>query len=376
MSFFLFYFLILAIAGIMLLKERANQRNEDRGIVDINNVVNFMEEFQDDEKTIDDKPLKVEIKEGQVDVNKIIEYKGKNIKKFEFRPYNFETFIGQREAKERVKIAIKKIERGLRGHIFIDGRQGTGKTTFINILAKMLKAKLISRVGKQVDADELTNIINEITTCPEKNVVFFCDEMDSMDKKVIKMLNPLIEEFLISGKKVKPFVFCGASIQKSTLLKHNPDTMDRIQSHLKFERYNTEELEKIISQYTVQLFPTEKLTEKDIRIISQNCKYTPRIAIALAEELIIVKDIKKVLSNWKIIKNGLTEIDIRILRVLNKLKRPIGSNALAQRCKLTELEYVREYEGFLCEEGYVLRVPSRIIGENGKKFLKELKKEV
>ncbi len=335
-------------------------------------------EVTDKEETVpiqtnETEPLKVEIKEGQIDVNKITEYKGEEIKKFEFRPYDFKTFIGQSEAKERAKIAIKKIDRGLRGHIFIDGRQGTGKTTFINILAKMLNARLITRVGKQIETDELTNIINEINTCPEKNVLFFCDEMDSMDKKVIKMLNPIIEEFSISGKKIKPFIFCGASIQKSTLLKNNPDTMDRIQIHLKFERYAVEELKQIINQYISQLFPDEKISKEDIDLVARNSKFTPRLAISLIEELLIVKNPLQVFKNWKIVKDGLTEIDVRILQVLSKLTRPIGSNALSQRCKLTELEYAREIEPFLCEEGYILRVPSRIISEKGNEFLKGLK---
>jgi len=319
--------------------------------------------------------LNVVIQDSQIDISRIKEYKGQSIKKFEFRPYDFNTFIGQQEAKERTKIAIRKIQRGLRGHIFIDGRQGVGKTTFVNILAKMLNAHLITRVGRQIDPDELTNIINEINTCPEQNVIFFLDEMDSTDRKVIKILNPVIEEFTISGKKIKPFIFCGASIQKSILLHNNPDTMDRIQIHLKFERYTIEELKQIIKQYINQLFPEEIISEENIDIIARNSKFTPRIAISLAEELVIVENISKVLHNWKIVKNGLTELDIRVLQTLSELKRPIGANALAQRCKLTELEYSREIEPFLCEEGYILRMPSRILGEKGLQILKELKDE-
>lgn len=323
-------------------------------------------------------PLKVEIKEGQIDPNKIKDYTGHTIKSYEFRPYDFKTFIGQKEAKERINIAIKKVEKGLRGHIFIDGRQGVGKTSFVKIIANMLNARLIVRVGKQVDPEELTNIINEINSCPEDKVVFFCDEMDSMDKKTIKMLNPIIEEFMISDKKIKPFIFCGASIQKSTLLKNNPDTMDRIQIHLKFERYTIEELTCIINQYVKYLFPDEILSENDVKHISMNCKFTPRIAIALAEELIIVKNLNQVLKNWKIVINGLTDIDVRVLKMLVEIKRPIGANALAQRCKLTELEYLREIEPFLCEEGYILRVPSRLISDKGRKLLEILngKKEI
>jgi len=366
-------FIILVVALAIIKAKREMQISLGEGRISISSITDGEEEIE--EENMETKPLKVEIKEGQIDVNKIKEYEGETIKKFEFRPYDFNTFIGQSEAKERAKIAIQKINKGLRGHIFVDGRQGVGKTTFINILAKMLNARLITRVGKQIEPDELTNIINEINTCPEKNVLFFCDEMDSCDRKVVKMLNPIIEQFEISGKKIKPFIFCGASIQKSTLLRYNPDTMDRIQIHLKFERYTIDELKEIIRQYIKQLFPEENISEENIGIIAHNCKYTPRIAISLAEELVVIGDINKVLKNWKIIKSGLTELDIRVLQVLSELTRPIGANALSQRCKLTELEYTREIEPFLCEEGYILRVPSRIISEKGKRFLKEIKNE-
>ena len=366
-------FIILVVALAIIKAKREMQVSLGEGRISISSITDGEEEIE--EENMETKPLKVEIKEGQIDVNKIKEYEGETIKKFEFRPYDFNTFIGQSEAKERAKIAIQKINKGLRGHIFVDGRQGVGKTTFINILAKMLNARLITRVGKQIEPDELTNIINEINTCPEKNVLFFCDEMDSCDRKVVKMLNPIIEQFEISGKKIKPFIFCGASIQKSTLLRYNPDTMDRIQIHLKFERYTIDELKEIIRQYIKQLFPEENISEENIGIIAHNCKYTPRIAISLAEELVVIGDINKVLKNWKIIKSGLTELDIRVLQVLSELTRPIGANALSQRCKLTELEYTREIEPFLCEEGYILRVPSRIISEKGKRFLKEIKNE-
>ena len=321
-----------------------------------------------------EEPLKVEIKNSQLDTSRIIEYKGEEVKKFEFRPEKWEQFIGQTEGKNRAKTIIKKAKRGIRCHFLVDGIKGHGKTTFVELLAKSLNAKLIERVGKQIDEDSLLEVINEINTSTEKYVVFFLDEIETTDWKVIKILNPIIEQFKISGKKIKPFIFVGATINKHVLIKNNPDTLDRIPAHIKFARYTAEDIEKIIRQYKEQLYPDEKVSDKVFKTIATNAKFNPRTAIfALLEDFIVEQDIGKVLKNAKIIKNGLNEIDIEILRVLSQSTRAMGANALAMRVKLSQKEYITEFEPFLVEYGYINRVPSRVITPKGKQLLEELK---
>jgi Holliday junction resolvasome RuvABC ATP-dependent DNA helicase subunit len=320
-------------------------------------------------------PLKVEIKNAQLDASKIVEYKGEEVKKFEFRPQTWEQFIGQKEGKEKAKTIIKKAKRGIRSHFLVDGIKGHGKTTFVELLAKSLNAKLIERVGKQIDEDGLLNIINEINTSIEKYIVFFIDEMETMDWKVIKILNPIIEQFKVSNKKIKPFLFAGATINKHILITNNPDTLDRIppSHHIKFARYTSEDVKKIIKQYREQLYPNENVNDKILKIISENAKFNPRTSIALLEDYIVEQDIAKVLKNGKIVKDGLNEIDIEILKILSKSKRAMGANALAMRVKLSQKEYMTEFEPFLVEYGYINRIPSRVITEKGKKLLEDLK---
>jgi len=319
------------------------------------------------------KPLKVEIKNAQLDTSRIIEYKGEEIRAFEFRPQTWEQFIGQAEGKNRAKTIMKKAKRGIRCHFLVDGIKGHGKTTFVELLAKSLNAKLIGRVGKQIDEDSLLDVINEINTSTEKYVIFFLDEIETTDWKVIKILNPIIEQFKVSNKKIKPFIFVGATINKHILIKNNPDTLDRIPTHIKFARYTSEDIEKIIKQYKEQLYPDEKVSDEVINIISKNTKFNPRTSIAILEDFIVEQDIKKVLKNYKIIKGGLNKIDIDILKALNQSTRATGANALAMRVKLSQKEYITEFEPFLVEYGYINRVPSRVITPKGKELLEGLK---
>ncbi len=317
-----------------------------------------------------DEPTELVIKNDSFDVNAIEEYKGEAVSKFEFRPRTLDEFIGQEDSKGKALTMMKKVKRGMRGHFLIDGIQGHGKTTFVHIMANEMKAKLIERVGKQIDVKNLIDIINEINNSTEENVILFIDEFDSMDWKTIKVLNPIIESFEIAGKKIKPFIFVGATINKHILLTKNPDTLDRIPIKMKFERYNADEMKRILAQYKEQLYKQDIVSKDVFNTISINCKFNPRNAIALLEEYIVERDINKVLVNYKIVRDGLTAKDIEILKALEGSKRPMGANALAMRVKLSEKEYTTEYEPFLVEYGYVNRIPSRVISEKGINFLK------
>ena len=361
LSTFILFLILLGLIGYKSIKFVFNDNNTEINTITGKEVL----KANDQEQTII-------LKDPSLNLSRIIPYQGEGIKKFEFRPQTWTQFIGQKEAKERAKTIIKKVEKKIRAHIILSAIKGHGKTTFVELLAKTLNARLIERVGKQIDERNLEDIISEINTCPEENVVFFIDEMDSMDWKVIKILNPIIEQFKIAGIKIKPFIFAGATINKHILIKNNPDTLDRIPHHIKFERYNAEEIGQIITQYKTQLYSQDIVPQEVIKIIADNCKFNPRTSISLLEEYIVEKDINKVLENSKIINSGLTKTDIAILKVLNQSKRAIGANALAMKVGLTEKEYIREYEPFLVEYNYINRIPSRVITDKGRKILEVL----
>jgi holliday junction DNA helicase RuvB len=323
--------------------------------------------------TDENNPLKVIIKDNNINSERIIEYTGEELKSFNWYPSNFKEFIGQEEAKEQIKIIMKKAEKGIKAHAILSAIQGHGKTTLLRLLAKQLGARLIERIGKQLDADTIVDIVNEITTSKEKHVIFFLDEIDTADWKNLKLLNPIIQDFKLCDKRIKPFIFAGATINKDLLIKQVPDLLDRIPHSLQFKRYTNEELEQIISQYVNQLYNNEEIPKEAIKAMAQNCKLNPRLALGLIEDYIITKDINKTLKNRRIQKNGLTDIDIKILEILNEATRPMGANAVAMRIGLSQSQYEREYEPFLYEMKYIARTPSRIIDKKGRELLEELK---
>lgn len=312
------------------------------------------------------------LKEPSFNVNAIKEYTGKEIKKFAFFvPQTWNEFIAQDEAKDMANVIIKQINRGMKGHIFISSSAGMGKTTFINIFTKELKANLITRIGRMIEEEELVNIINEINS-NENHTVLFVDEIETCNPKILKIFNPLIESFEISGKRIKPFTFCCASINKHSLIKTNPDLLDRITNHIHFKQYSTKDIVTIIKQYKKNSYPTEKIPENIYKSIADNGKYNPRISIPLLEKYITIQDINKVLKCMRIVENGLTEKDIEILTILNNSSKPMGENALAIKAKLDRKEYALEFEPFLYQNDYINRIPSRVITNKGKKLLESL----
>ena len=319
--------------------------------------------------------LDVHLKDKQVDTSRIISYTGETIKKFEFRPQIWTEFISQDNAKEEVKTIIKKVKRNIRGHMILSALKGSGKTTFIELFAKDLGAKLIERIGRQVDEDNIIDIINEINESKEKYVVLFIDEIDTMDWKVLKIFNTMIEQFKINEKQIKPFIFASATISKHLLVKNNPDLLDRIPHHIQFTRYSTEDIGKIITQYKTQLYPDDNISDNVIKIIAENCKYNPRTSISLLEDYIVEQNMTKVLKNRHIIADGLDIFDIKILEILAHSERAIGANALSLKVGMGEQQYLREIEPFLLEFGYIQRTPSRQITTKGLEFLRQIKEK-
>lgn len=318
-------------------------------------------------------PQEIIIKQNQLDVNKLKEYKLEIYQNFDFCPQSWNQFIAQDEAKERAKTIIKKIRKGLKSHFLVDGIKGHGKSTYVRLIAKEIDAELIEIIGKQLNIDNLVDYLNKICDSKKEHVMFFVDEIDTTKKEILKVLNPIVYNFKISGKQLRNFIFAGATINKHILIENNEDFLDRLPIHIKFTRYNEKHIQQILVQCVNQLYKNEYIVFEDLKLISQNCKFNPRTAISLLEEQIVERDIQKVFKNWHIIKNGLTNIDIKLLLILNKLNKQIGSKSLALQAGLKEKEYLNEYEPYLIEFGYMKREPSRIITDKGKNFLKELR---
>lgn len=324
-------------------------------------------------KQNNDDPMHMIIDPVTLNTEKIGDIVLPETKKFEFRPTKWEEFIGQENAKELAQtIIMPQFNRGIKSHIILSAIRGHGKSSYVFLLAKSMGLNLIEKIGNTVTIETLPEILNEINK-NEKPSLLFIDEIDAMPKEMIKMLNPIIESFCISGKHIKPFLFASATINKNILVKNNPDTLDRIKHHINFTRYSIDELIKIVSQVKDQLYKEEDVSDEVFKILANNSKLNPRTIINLLENYVVCPDINKVLKVSGIVKDGLTWIDVKILKFLAECPKPVGSNVIAMKCALSQKEYENEFEPPLFEFGYLNRLPSRMITDKGKEFLQSIK---
>ena len=296
-------------------------------------------------------------------------------KKFLYRPEYLDQYIGQSKAKALVKLNLKKIKELKHVHFFISGNRGCGKTTLAYIIRNHLGAHLIERIGKQIASnDDIVNIVNEINSFPEdKQVILFIDEIHSLKPELCEIFYSIMEQFTICNKNIKPFILIGATTEKHKLLKSNAPMIDRFQVKIELENYNVDDIELILTQVKDQLYKDRELPKDNIKIIAKNCKFTPRIAISLLEDNLIELNIKKILEYHRIVKDGLTDTDYNILRVLYENKKPIGAKALSNLIGINEKDYLQDYEPFLTRKELIIPTSrGRTLGVKGEKLITEV----
>jgi len=292
------------------------------------------------------------------------------------RPLDFGSFAGQPTVLSNLKVFVAAARQ--RGepldHVLLHGPPGLGKTTLSYIIANELGVNVRVTSGPVLDKPgDLAGLLTNL----ERNDVLFIDEIHRLSPVVEEYLYSAMEDFKIdimietgpNARSVQivlnPFTLVGATT-RSGLLTAPLRSRFGINSRLQY--YDAETLKKIVIRSAGIL--KVPIHEEAAFEIARRSRGTPRIANLLLRR---VRDFAQIKGNGtidldiaqyaltalQVDKNGLDEMDIRILNtIVEKFKGgPVGLTTIATAVSEDAGTIEEVYEPFLIQEGYLMRTP-------------------
>jgi len=297
------------------------------------------------------------------------------------RPQSLDEFIGQRNLKENLAIAIEAARK--RGealdHVLLYGPPGLGKTTLAAIISNELGVHIDYTSGPVLQ--KKLDLTGALTTLRERQV-FFIDEIHRLMPDVEEMLYSALEDFRVDlmvgtgpGARthsipVPPFTAIGATTRQGLI---SAPLRSRFGLTLRLSPYDTADLTKIV-------FRSAKLLGVEVdsgaaEEIARRARGTPRIANRLLRR---VRDYSEVradgiasqdvactaLDLLEVDPLGLDEIDRKVMdTVLSKYGGgPVGLNTIAASVGEDASTIEEVYEPYLMQLGFLDRTPRGRVG--------------
>jgi Holliday junction resolvasome RuvABC ATP-dependent DNA helicase subunit len=286
----------------------------------------------------------------------------------EFRPMNWDEYVGQTFAKEKVKsyiIGCKKFG-DVYPHTFISAPSGMGKTLFSTILANQLNKKIIFTTGGELKAEQI--FIDKLVE--SDGGVIFIDESNRLSKRVGFYILPLMEQFEVEGQAVKKFTLIFSTTHKGDISKDLDALIQRC-DQINLEPYSDNEMINIVEQYRKKQYPSVQIPDNVKIEIVKSCRNIPRNAKNLVRAYAYNQDWNTIKRFSGIIKDGLNVLDIQTLQYLES-NNGAGASSIANHLRIKPQTYLYDVEPFLIFKNYIKIENKRVLTNEGIKFLKDL----
>lgn len=269
-------------------------------------------------------------------------------------------FIGNENAKN----VLAKFGNSI-PHFLIVGPSGHGKTSLVKLATKT--KRLIQTSANAID--DHNDMFAFLKQANENDVVFI-DEIHSLNHKLQESLYELMESNIfqrISGRgqqktfeniHLPKFTIAGTTTKEHKL---NQPLKNRFLS-IHIQPYSHEDLVKIA---------TLNLNSNDFEIpliIAQHSRNTPRTVVKLCRAVTSTNcktknDVLDLLRSLEIYPEGLTNTEIRILKILQT--SPASLSSLSAKLMLEEDLVQEEHEPFLIQNSFIER------NKNGREITKK-----
>lgn len=292
------------------------------------------------------------------------------------RPQRLADYIGQKDLKEVLEIAIKaaKARSETLDHLLLYGPPGLGKTTMSLILASEMgvNCKITTAPALERPRDIVGLLVNL-----QPGDVLFIDEIHRLPRVTEEILYPAMEDFRLDvtvGKgqsartrsiPLQRFTLVGATTRVGALTSPLRDRFGLVQ-RLRF--YELDELTHIV-QRTAEILNTP-MTPDGATEIARRSRGTPRIANRLLRRVRDYVEVKasgpitetiaaEALELFNVDPCGLDWTDRRMLTVMieNFGGGPVGLDTIAAATGEDSQTIEEVYEPYLLQIGYLQRSP-------------------
>ncbi len=300
------------------------------------------------------------------------------------RPRSFEEFVGQRQAVENLRVAIRAASA--RGespdHVLLSGPPGLGKTSLARLIASECGSTLHSTTGPALErARDLVGILTKL----KRGDVLFIDEIHRTPVAVEEYLYSAMEDFSVEltldqgpdarvlPLKLERFVLVGATTREGLL---SAPFRGRFGVLERLAPYPDDDLISIVVRSSRLLgMPIEPSAAQALaarsrgtpRVVNRFMRRARDLAQVSGESTVSSATALEALRRMGVDEHGLEELDRRILHSLARAgARPMGLKTIAAAVGEAEDTIEDVFEPHLLRCGFIERTSrGRVITRAG-----------